>query len=66
MGVGLRVVREDGAAAEGFRGEVYFFGTGFTLKTKDFKRWERVQRNRMADPGVAISNGKLHVLSVGM
>ena len=48
------------------RGEVYFFGTGFTLKTKDFKRWERVQRNRMADPGVAISNGKLHVLSVGM
>ena len=48
------------------RGEVYFFGTGFTLKTKDFKRWERVQRNRMADPGVAISNGKLHVFSVGM
>jgi hypothetical protein len=48
------------------RGAVYFFGTGFTLKTKDFKRWERVQRNRMADPAVAISNGKLHVLSVGM
>lgn len=47
-------------------GAVYFFGTGFTLKTRDFKTWEKVQRNRMADPGVAISGGKLHILSVGM
>ncbi len=45
---------------------VFFFGTGFTLKTRDFKTWERVQRNRMADPGVAIFDAKVHVLAVGM
>ena len=48
------------------RGAVYFFGTGFTLKTRDFKTWQRAQRSRMADPGVAIFDGKVHVLAVGM
>jgi len=49
-----------------YEGAVFFFGTGFTLKTNDFKHWRKVQRNRLADPGVALHKGKVHVLSVGM
>lgn len=45
-------------------GEVYFYGTGFTLKTLDFKRWKVVQNHRLADPGAAFFEGKMHVMYV--
>ncbi len=44
---------------------VYFFGTGFTLRTSDFRRWELVQKHRLADPGVALFEGEMHVITVG-
>ncbi len=46
-------------------GTVYFFGTGFTLKTTDFSHWQLVDRNRFADAGVALFDGQIHMLSVG-
>ena len=46
-------------------GEVFFVGTGFTLKTNDFAGWQLVDRNRFADAGAALFNGEIHVLSVG-
>ncbi len=72
---GLTFERQDNLHMDGgawlgnmveYNGAVFFFGTGFTLKTTDFKQWRNVQRNRLADPGVALHNGKVHVLSVGM
>lgn len=46
-------------------GVVFFYGTGFTLKTSNFQRWQVVQRHRLADPGAAFFDGKMHVMSVG-
>ncbi len=46
-------------------GDVFFVGTGFTLKTNDFARWQLVDRNRFADAGAAVFNDEIHVLSVG-